>query len=267
MEAGRGTGPEVDGRNDFTRIIREPVERGYDRTRWIARPRWCGCATNCEGSWAGDQEKIRTVFNVCPRCGEYSEKKTIDPDGPFAICPSCGHRHRFMRLPLFVITGASGVGKTTIALNLASSFQGCITLDSDILWGAVATAADDHYRTYRNTWLRLVKNIGQAGRPVALVGTALPEQFEECSERRYFAQIHYLALVCDDAALAERLRARPAWRASGGEDVVEAMLRFNAYLKANSSTTSPPMSRLDTTYVSVDESAAATMAWIRERLP
>ena len=57
------------------------------------------------------------------------------------------------------------------------------------------------------------------------MGTALPEQFEECSERHYFAEI--------------RLRARPAWRASGGEDVVEAMLRFNAYLMTRTTIEDP----------------------------
>ncbi len=44
-----------------------------------------------------------------------------------------------MRLPLFVLTGASGAGKTTIALNLARSFHDCVTMDSDMLWGVVPT--------------------------------------------------------------------------------------------------------------------------------
>lgn len=91
------------------------------------------------------------MFNVCPRCGEYSERNAIDPGGPFAICHRAGTGTASSDSHSFVITGASGVGKTTIALNLASSFQGCITLDSDILWGAIAATADDHYRTYRNT--------------------------------------------------------------------------------------------------------------------
>jgi len=77
------------------------------------------------------------MFNVCPHCGEYSVRKEIDPRGPFAICPFCGHRSRFVRLPLFVLTGASGAGKTTIALNLARSFHDCVTMDSDMLWGVV----------------------------------------------------------------------------------------------------------------------------------
>jgi hypothetical protein len=31
-----------------------------------------------------------------------------------------------------------------------------------------------------------------------LCGSAVPEQYEHCPERRYFTTIHTLALVCDD---------------------------------------------------------------------
>ncbi len=206
------------------------------------------------------------MFNVCPQCGEYSDAKEIDPQGPFAVCPSCGHRHRFVQLPLFVLTGASGAGKTAVGLSLAQSFQCCVTMESDILWGAVAATAEDDYRGYRNTWLRVAKNIDQAGRPVVLVGTALPEQFENCPERRYFTTIHYLALVCDDETLARRLRGRPVWRRAGTTAFVEEMVAFNRYLKAHAATSTPPMSLLDTTDATVAESTAATIAWITERL-
>lgn len=206
------------------------------------------------------------MFNVCTACGQYSDEKAIDPQGPFAICPFCGHQHRFVQLPLFVLTGASGAGKTTIGLALAQSFRECVTMESDILWGIVPATAGDDYRTYRNTWLRVATNIGQAGRPVVLAGTALPAQFEDCPERRCFTRIHYLAIVCDDSALAQRLRDRPAWRDSGISAFVADMLRFNRYLRAHAGATTPPMTLLDTTVSSVEESAAATIAWIRERL-
>lgn len=90
-----------------------------------------------------------------------------------------------MQLPLFVLTGASGTGKTTIALNLARSFHECVTMDSDMLWGVVPTTKRDGYSVFRNTGLRVAKNIGQAGRPVVLVGLALPEQFENCPDLTY----------------------------------------------------------------------------------
>jgi hypothetical protein len=207
------------------------------------------------------------MFNVCPRCGAYSEEKEIDPRGPFAICPHCGHPHRFVQLPLFVLTGASGAGKTAIGLALASALPECVTMESDILWGAVPATADDDYRSYRNTWLRVAKNIGQGGRPVVLVGTALPAQFEGCPERRYFAEIHYLALACDGDVLARRLRDRPAWRQAGTPAFLESMLAFNDYLRANAGEPTPPMTLLDTSRASIAESTAAVTAWIRARLP
>src|SRR5665213_3583951 len=100
------------------------------------------------------------MFNVCPRCGEYSDPKTIDPSGPFAVCPHCGRPHRFGQRPRFVLTGASGSGKTTIALHLACALHECVTMESDIPWGILPAAADDNYLGYRNTWLRVAKSYG-----------------------------------------------------------------------------------------------------------
>jgi AAA domain len=153
------------------------------------------------------------VFNVCARCGEYVVEKVIDPTRSIAICPACGYEQPFLRQPLFLITGASGAGKTTVCRALTPRMRNrFVVLESDILWGPVPTSAEDDYRSYRNVWLRLAKNIGQAGLPVILCGTALPDQFETCPERPYFSTLHYLALVSDEATLKERLRQRPAWR-------------------------------------------------------
>jgi hypothetical protein len=57
------------------------------------------------------------MFNVCPACGEYSVEKGVEQDGPeaVAVCPSCHHAAPFLRLPLFVVTGASGAGKSTLS--------------------------------------------------------------------------------------------------------------------------------------------------------
>jgi predicted kinase len=206
------------------------------------------------------------MFNVCAQCGIYDEEKHIDPSGPWAICPHCNHAHRFVQLPLFVLTGASGAGKSSVCLHLPWALPECVCLESDILWRSEFATPDDNYRSYRNMWLRVAKNVAQAGRPVVLCGTALPDQFEACPERRYFTQLHYLALVCDDDLLAARLRARPAWRGAGGDAFVDTMTAFNRWIKANAATTQPPMSLLDTTASSVEQSVAHVAAWVRERL-
>ena len=57
----------------------------------------------------------------------------------------------------------------------------------------------------------------------------MPGNIEPCVERRYFSQIHYLALVCDDNELARRLQARPAWRGSGNPAFIDNQIRFNRW--------------------------------------
>jgi hypothetical protein len=206
------------------------------------------------------------MFNVCRQCGQYSVEKTIDASGPFAICPNCGYAHPFLQLPLFLITGPSGAGKTTVCLELLPLLHQCVILESDILWGAVPATPENNYQDYRNLWLRVAKNVGQSGRPVVLCGTAIPEQFEACPERRYFSTLHYLALVCDDQLLRERLKQRPAWRLSSSPESIETMIQLNHWLKEHASTTSPPMTLLDTSHRSIRETVRDIAQWIRFRL-
>ena len=84
-------------------------------------------------------------------------------------------------------------------------------------------------------------------------------------ERRLVGDIHYLALVCDDAELAARLRSRPPWR-GWTDDKVARMLAFNQWVKRNAATTTPPMELLDTSGHSVQDSAASVRAWVQRHL-
>lgn len=122
------------------------------------------------------------MMNVCHNCGLYRADKTINPEGPFAICPECGHRHPFLYLPLLIVSGASGSGKSTICHHLLggqTKFGLChevVLLDCDILWRAEFDTPENNYRDFFETWLRVCKNIGQSGRPVVLFGAEEEEQ-------------------------------------------------------------------------------------------
>jgi hypothetical protein len=50
----------------------------------------------------------------CMTCGPAAALDR-DPRAPVLRCARCGARQRVPALPLFVVTGASGAGKTTIA--------------------------------------------------------------------------------------------------------------------------------------------------------
>ena len=138
------------------------------------------------------------MLNVCYQCGIYRADKIIDPTGPSAVCPECGHPHPFLYQPLLIISGASGTGKSTVCHHLVGHYQDAVMLDSDILWRNEFNNPKDNYREYFETWLRVSKNISQSGRPVVLFGAGMgvPENLEGCVERRYLLSIRYLALVC-----------------------------------------------------------------------
>ena len=202
------------------------------------------------------------MFNVCPNCAVYRADKMIEPEEAYAVCPECQYRHPFLRLPLFVLTGASGVGKTATCLALAAGAQDLVVMESDILWGDEFNEPKTKYRKYRERWLRVCKNISQAGKPVMLCGMGTPEQFEECIERRYFSEIYYLALVCDDEVLASRLRNRLAGQGSSADERVNGQVRFNRWLKFNARNIYPPIEMLDTSQLTVAATAEEVMRWV-----
>lgn len=205
------------------------------------------------------------MFNVCHHCGLYRADKSIDPSGPYAICPECGHQHVFRQLPLLIISGASGAGKSSVCNAILGRRDTVILLDTDILWRTEFNRPDKH-RDFFETWLRMAKNISQSGRPVVLFGAGMgvPENIEPCVERRYFSKVHYLALVCDDEILAQRLKDRPAWRGSDRE-FVEEQIQFNRWFKGQENSNSP-ISLIDTTYISLEAAVEQVEVWISERI-
>jgi hypothetical protein len=186
------------------------------------------------------------VFNICPACGLWADAPVVDPERDQVVCPHCAARRAFRRLPLFVITGASGVGKSTAWGYLAPALGDTVCLEADTLWGHVPATAADKYRSYWNVWLSMAAAIHQSGRPVALFGTTVPENVEGCPARPLLRAVHYLALVLEPAELTRRLRERPAWRGCSADAFVDEMVRFDGWLRAHAAETRPPMTRCST---------------------
>jgi hypothetical protein len=194
----------------------------------------------------------------------YRADKIIDPTGPFAICPECGYKHPFLQLPLLIVSGASGAGKSTVCQRLVGKLTQAVLLDSDILWRAEFNHPKTNYLDYFETWLRVCKNISQSGRSVVLfgAGAGVPENIEPCIERRYFSTVRYLALVCSDETLAERLQARPVWRGTRDAAYIEGHIRFNRWFQAYDG--EPGIKLIDTTSTSPEETASQVTLWIDE---
>jgi broad-specificity NMP kinase len=204
------------------------------------------------------------MLNICVNCKKYSVEKEISSDGDAMTCTHCGYSQEIKRMPLFIITGASGAGKSTISAQLFQKEKDYIVMESDILWNNYYNTPENNYREFREVWLRMCKNISQAGKPVVLCGCAVPEQYENCLERRYFSQIHYIAVVCDEDVLYKRLTNNRGY--SEQDEYVKASLSFNTWLKENADKTEPKMQLLDNSQLTVDEAAKAVDNWIYERI-
>lgn len=208
------------------------------------------------------------VFKVCDACGAFNQEHRVveqEPGWATAVCQSCGAGASFRRLPLFVMTGPGGAGKTATCRLLTRNQSDCIVLESDILWGSIDMSGADSVQRYWDAWLRLAMNIHQAGRPVLLCGTLVPSVIESLPSRAYLAETHYMALTCDDAELERRLRARPAWRGCDDTFIAEHV-KFSQWFRSKSDPDQLPITLIDTTRATVDESAALVRRWVHDRL-
>lgn len=153
---------------------------------------------------------------------------------------------------LFIITGASGIGKTSACEVLFQRETDYLVMESDLLWRSEFNNPENEYQEYRSLWMRVCANIAQIGMPVVLCGWGIPKQFELREERKLFRNIHYITLVAEDACLEKRMREG---RKITEEEWIRSSKEFNQWLKENANRTEPKMSLIDSTSLTVEEVA------------
>jgi hypothetical protein len=159
-------------------------------------------------------------------------------------------------LPLFVVTGASGAGKTTVTGPLRRLLPDCAVFEADLTLQVAALG----WETWRDTWLRLAHGEALNGRVTVLCGSLLPDQLDAVPARKLLGPIHFCDLDCPGDVLAARLRARPSWRHSSLETAIAEHQRFAAWLRAHIQPC------YDTSALTPDETAAQIAAWVRHRM-
>jgi predicted kinase len=172
-------------------------------------------------------------------------------------CPRCGTETWLPALPLFVLTGASGAGKSTVTAPLRMMLPGCLVFETDVILHVAALGWD----TWRSTWLQLAHAAALGGRVTVLTGTFTPGQLERLPARTLIGPIHFALLDCPDDVLASRLQARPPWRGTSSLAKIAENQQFAAGLRARIRPS------FDTSTASAAEVAAQVAAWVKPLLP
>ena len=71
------------------------------------------------------------MLGICSACGNTEWDKEVT--GNIIRCPKCGNEWKFEKLPIFFLTGCSGVGKTTTAIELQKMTDEYVIIDVDWL--------------------------------------------------------------------------------------------------------------------------------------
>jgi broad-specificity NMP kinase len=150
------------------------------------------------------------------------------------------------KLPLFIVTGASGVGKTTVIQVLRDLMPEFVVFSTDIdNFGT--TAAKLEYQDRYNLLLHFAYSVAMSGRGTIICGTFMPWDAQKCDTYNKFSELCFINLHCDDSTRNSRLRNRED-KAMWTEDMLKQHEQFAQWLLDNAETEyNPPMTTIDTT--------------------
>lgn len=164
------------------------------------------------------------MIEVCLHCGNGTWDKSIEKQT--IICPICGSKWNFLKLPLFFITGASGVGKTTAARILQRKTQDFIVLDADMFYNIMPHNTEEDALNQIEQILYFSRNAMQCGKPLVWTMAGNIDKLSAASGGRYFSEIACLALVCSDEQLQSRMTDGRGIKDAGW---IHSSLDYNKY--------------------------------------
>lgn len=143
-------------------------------------------------------------------------------------CERCDAELEPSIYPLFIVTGVSGVGKSSVIPALIGHLPEHIVLDVDELYGLGLKFG---WEVKRNALLRFAAGIGRNGRSTVLCGTIYRDGFSSLPARTSLGAIHFLNLHCDAELREQRLRPRLE-RLSWTEEKIQEFFRNHRRMAA-----------------------------------
>ena len=200
------------------------------------------------------------MVDICPQCGNYNWDKTVD--GSTITCPRCGHGWRFLKLPLFVVTGASGVGKTAAVQALQGLTRDFVCLDADFFYNLMPHETQEDYMAQTEQAQALSRDIMQCGRPVVWAQAGNIHMLDKTYGARFFDGIYVLALTCPEEELRRRMTEG---RNISDQGWIQSSVDYNRYFMEHDHIGSVAYERLDTGGMDVNRAAWAVEKWLGQK--
>lgn len=201
------------------------------------------------------------MIGICARCGNCDWDKIVTKTT--VKCPKCNFEWEYIRLPLFILSGCSGIGKTTTAIEIMKKTTDLVVMDSDIFCGVQHATSDEDYRQRIDAIEAISRNVNQSGKPVLWTVAGNLDMLPESYNSVFFDGIYCLALVADEATLREHMCVG---RGITDKNWIEGSVAYNEYFKDHDSIGKQKFEILSIDGKKACEVADEVLQWIKSKL-
>ena len=197
------------------------------------------------------------MISICPHCGSNRWNKTAS--ATHHTCPECGHIWPYRRGPLLLLTGCSGVGKTTTATRLFGMTKDFAVLDADMFY----IPDDSQLSSMLEKVCNLSAAFNQQGTAILWTMAGGLDCIKNTYHRQFFSEIKCLALTCEPDELHRRMTEG---RGITDERWLNGSQEYNEYFRTHNELGDVHFDKLDITRLSPVEAAEQVLAWMNGQL-
>lgn len=199
------------------------------------------------------------MLEICSKCGNHEWDKEVD--GNTIKCPKCGYKWKFEKLPIYFLTGCSGVGKTTTAIELQKLTDEYVILDVDWLRNVAWPQNDEEENNLIEQIFYLTKDISQSKKAVVWTMAGGLDRLSRAYGKRFFSEIKVLALTAESETIRKRIT-----EGRGIDDAgwIQSSVDYNNYFRTHDILDDTKYDTLDCTNGTPAEIARKVLEWLRK---
>ena len=201
------------------------------------------------------------MIGTCGKCGNHNWDKIVENGKVY--CPQCGHSWDYVALPLLILSGCSGIGKTTTAIEIIQKKADFAVLDADMFGCVQSPCSQEDYKARVDAITWFSRNINQSGTPVLWTVAGNLDMIPEAYNSRFFSGIYCLALVASEESIRERMTKG---RGITDQGWIAGSIGYNEYFKSHNCIGNLSYETLNVDLKTPSEVADDVIQWVRECL-